>query len=93
MPGRDRSGPRGGGAATGRGLGGCVTGGVAYGYGRRVGGGGRFGVGLGRGRGLGAVYMPDQPEVDVDKQNLMNRLEELEAEVRSLRGNDKNSGD
>jgi len=50
MPARDRTGPRGTGPGTGRGLGPCVRRrGPSYGPGRGYG----YGRGLGQGRGLG----------------------------------------
>ncbi|EFC90450.1 hypothetical protein Dpep_0418 [Dethiosulfovibrio peptidovorans DSM 11002] len=61
MPGRDATGPLGGGPGTGRGLGGCVSG-VA----------GR-GVGFGRGRGFGRCFGFIDPGVVGNQESDMSR--------------------
>ncbi len=71
MPGQDKTGPRGSGPMTGRGLGPC-GGGMQRGFGR----------GLGRGRGFGRRQMPVTEKEE--KQILEAELKEIELEKKEI---------
>lgn len=86
MPGFDGTGPAGKGPMTGRAMGRCATGGGmgaggGRGLGRGMGGGGRRGM-----RGAAWESMPTQVSADeVHNQTMLNRIQELEEEIRLLR--------
>ena len=84
MPGFDGSGPTGKGPMTGRGMGRCATG-----AGQGLGGGRGLGRGMGGGRGMrGAAWssLPTQVnEEAVHMQTMLNRIQELEEEIRAMR--------
>ena len=94
MPGRNRTGPLGQGALSGRGLGGC-RGTAAYdqapgfGRGRGMGGGGGMGrgrgMGMGRGfgRGLGAQLI-DETESDRENAELKKEIEDLKNRIEKV---------
>lgn len=88
MPGRDRSGPMGGGPISGRGLGHCSgTGAVQFGAGFGTGRGRRRGFGGCFGRGL-AVNRPDaKPQrelLEEQREALQNQLEALDEQLENL---------
>ncbi|MEA3285138.1 MAG: DUF5320 family protein [Synergistota bacterium] len=79
MPGRDATGPLGGGPGTGRSLGGCVSG-VA---GRGVG----FGRGRGFGRGFGRCFgFIDPGVVGTQESEMSRRIALLEEKIDRLIG-------
>ena len=103
MPGRNRTGPLGQGAMSGRGLGDC-RGTAAYdeapafgrGRGRGMGGGGGMGRGGGRGRGMGRGLgrgFGAQGAVDVpvgrDQSELERELDELKSRLKTVENKDK----
>ncbi len=96
MPGRNRTGPMGQGAMSGRGLGDCRPNaandeGPAFGRGRGMGGGGGMGRGRGRGqgmgrglgRGFGAQGVVDAP-VGRDQSELEQEIEELKKRLKAV---------
>ena len=97
MPGRNRTGPLGQGAMTGRGLGDCrgtaaYDEAPAFGRGRGMGGGGGMGRGRGMGRGLGRGFGA-QAVVDVptgrNQAELEQELEELKSRLKTVENKNK----
>jgi len=84
MPGFDRTGPRGLGEETGRGLGRCGLG---------LGRGNRFGMGRGLGRGLGRCFNWIRPQSQADqKQTLVDYRKALEEELIGVKKREKELG-
>ena len=101
MPGMDRSGPMGQGPATGRGMGGCVTGGAAGNFvpGRGMGRGAGMGrgPGLGRGAGMGRGLRNGfrtgfAAPVEETKEQMEERLRFLQEETANLQNRLKGTG-
>lgn len=90
MPNRDRTGPRGQGPMTGRGLGPCGSGRAAPGYGRGAAYGRGFGFGRGLalrqgyGRGYGAFPAAQPSSSDQEKQILQQELEAIKNRLDQL---------
>jgi hypothetical protein len=79
MPGRDATGPLGGGPGTGRGLGGCVSGVAGRGAG--------FGRGRGFGRGFGRCFgFIDPGVVGTQESEMSRRIALLEKKIDRLIG-------
>ena len=86
MPGRDRTGPMGAGAQTGRGAGDCagygMPGSGRRGFGRGMGGGG---FGRGRGRGMGARFHAWWQNAPVTQPNPVDERQMLQQEASYLK--------
>ncbi|MHC1696178.1 MAG: DUF5320 domain-containing protein [Eubacteriales bacterium] len=76
MPGRDGTGPIGAGAATGRGLGQCVSSGLGLG----------LGLGLGRGQrfGRGCINNSSRTMTAVTKQQLLSHKSYLQSRINQI---------
>ena len=92
MPGFDRTGPRGEGPMTGRGLGPCGRGlGFRRGFGRRFGRGRGFGRGFGFRRGYAYDYAPVEPVIvpglakEQEKTMLENELRILQEDLEAIK--------
>jgi hypothetical protein len=84
MPGFDRTGPRGEGPMTGRGLGPCGRGrGFRRGFGRGAG----FGRGFSRGRGYAYDYAPVAPALtkDQEKAVLEDEMKILQEDMEAIK--------
>lgn len=94
MPGRNRTGPQGQGARTGRGLGDCGETavnpeGAGFGRGRGMGGGGGMGRGRGqgRGRGFGRSFGPqagDDSAAVQSQSDLEKEIEDLKKRLKAV---------
>ena len=90
MPGRDGTGPMGGGPMTGRGMGYCTGAAQGAGYGRGFGAGRGLGMGFGRGRragwagqgGYGYDYAGAPGEDAI--RSLQNQVQELTRKIDEL---------